>query len=503
MDLNNGLLPKIGNRLPRVYLDLSTSLTLFGDMAGGILRTEREIAHRLLANPKIDAVPIVISSGRIFALERTDALLIVGEPSRRALPAAENHELSARLAPPNMDEAPAADLVQAPPPIPLPRPMLVRAALRMGVRKAIDAMPEAIREDVRLALIHSREAVRKMLRPRHAVPDAALAAPVAPAHLAARDEMLLARGAIHDRAIEIGWPDSSEVLWTCGHYSEIVSLRTIAEARRRFGFSFVAVCYDLIRCEHPEWNPNEMTKIAWDCVTADLLDGADRILCISNYTQSRLLAFATRLGRDAPDTHVVKLGFDALPTVSETALPRQVSGGRFALNVGSVETRKNIGLLIRIWEDISDHPGFDLDLILVGRAAEWDETAVSAVEASPLLGQRIFWFDNCSDEVLGLLYRRADVLLYPSFTEGWGLPVTEALAVGTPVVASNGGAIPEAALGYAKLLPPSDQNAWRHAILELAASPPQRLPPIWPPTWDTTAAAVTTHLIDVAMAKTT
>ena len=148
-----------------------------------------------------------------------------------------------------------------------------------------------------------------------------------------------------------------------------------------------------------------------------------------------------------------------------------------------------------------DYPGFDLDLVLVGCAATWDAAAVREVEASPLLGQRIFWFDECSDDVLGLLYRRADALLYPSFAEGWGLPVSEALALGTPVVASNAGAIPEAASGLATLLDPRDEAAWRNAIRDLAASPPPRLPPVRPATWDAATASVVLHLMEIARVR--
>ena len=184
------------------------------------------------------------------------------------------------------------------------------------------------------------------------------------------------------------------------------------------------------------------------------------------------------------------------------SLPHALAGRQFALSVGSVERRKNLGILVRIWETLSDRNDFDLDLVLVGRAAEWDDAAVREVEASPLLGRRIFWFDECSDDVLGLLYRQADALLYPSFAEGWGLPVSEALAVGTPVIASHAGAIPEAASGFATLLDPASEGAWRSAVLDISASAPPRLPRVHPPTWDAAAAAVVSHVTEIALTRT-
>ena len=486
---NNGTNVAAGQPRPRVFMDLSTSLILSGRQAMGILRTEREIARRLLKEPRIVAIPFVFSSGSICALDRADALRLVGGPSGP-------EGLTARLH--HVGHRPFA-LVAAPMPVhtahPTPRRMPVRARLRKLARHVVDIMPAAIREDVRLVLIHGREAVRKTLRPQR--PDASALIPDADQHT----EIAQVHNAMCGRRIEIGWPEAGDVLWTCGHYGVYVPLRLIAEARWRLGFSCVVICYDLIRNEHPEWNPEKPHRFFYDCVAADLLDGGDRILCISGHTRSRLIAFAAKYGRDAPDARVVTLGCDLLAVAPEAALPKELAGRRFALSVGSVERRKNLGTLVRIWELLSDYPGFDLDLVLVGRAAEWDEAAVCEVEASPLLGRRIFWFDECSDGVLKLLYRQADALLYPSFAEGWGLPVAEALAVGTPVVASNAGAIPEAASGSATLLDPGDMGAWRNAILDLAASTPPRLPPLQPPTWDAAATAVVSHILEVARAR--
>ena len=74
-----------------------------------------------------------------------------------------------------------------------------------------------------------------------------------------------ARVAIYNRSIEIGWPDAGEALWTCGQYGAFVPLRIVAEARQRRGFSCVAICYDLIRNNHPEWNADTPHRALYDC----------------------------------------------------------------------------------------------------------------------------------------------------------------------------------------------------------------------------------------------
>jgi glycosyltransferase involved in cell wall biosynthesis len=157
--------------------------------------------------------------------------------------------------------------------------------------------------------------------------------------------------------------------------------------------------------------------------------------------------------------------------------------------------------MVRIWDGLSDRPGFDLDLVLVGRASDPGETIVREVEASPLLGRRIFWFDECSDDVLGLLCGQADMLLSPNLAEGWGAPVLDALALGTPVVMSNAGTIPADLTRDATILDPDDEGAWQTAILTAATSARPQLPPVVPPTWDAAGAVIVSQLLDIACVR--
>jgi glycosyltransferase involved in cell wall biosynthesis len=384
--------------------------------------------------------------------------------------------------------------------------MPVRAVLRMLARSVLANVPDEMREDLRLALIHSRAVARRALyspKPRSSSATASDPDLVRTNSTAsddaetASDDAEKERAAMFSRAVEIGWPAKGETLWTCGLYNGMVPLRTIAEARKRFGFSCLAICYDLIRNDFPEFNPKNMPVLIWDCIATDLLDATDRILCISEYTKARLLAFANRSGRRDPDARIIQLGCDVPTPADEVALPAELEGRRYALAVGSVEQRKNLGVLTRAWEKLQDHRDFTLDLVLVGRYASWDREAGDALRESPLFGRRIIWFDECPDSMLHTLYRRADALLYPSIVEGFGLPVLEAIAHGTRVIASNAGAIPEAACGCAMLLDPGDESGWRDAIFDLALSPPARAKPMSLPTWGMATVSVVEHLLDM------
>jgi glycosyltransferase involved in cell wall biosynthesis len=85
-------------------------------------------------------------------------------------------------------------------------------------------------------------------------------------------------------------------------------------------------------------------------------------------------------------------------------------------------------------------------------------------------------------------------MVYPSFAEGWGLPVVEALHCGRQVIASNRGSAIEANAGRCRLLDPDDDEAWIEAIAEVAAGARVELIPSDLPCWDETTAAVERHL---------
>ena len=109
---------------------------------------------------------------------------------------------------------------------------------------------------------------------------------------------------------------------------------------------------------------------------------------------------------------------------------------KYILFVGSIQPRKNLTGLIRAWNQI-EREFSDTWLLIVGAKGE-----VFQSEKLPQ-GQRIRFLNYVSDDHLPGLYANAAAFVLPSFDEGFGLPALEAMACGTPVLVSNGGALPE------------------------------------------------------------
>ena len=134
----------------------------------------------------------------------------------------------------------------------------------------------------------------------------------------------------------------------------------------------------------------------------------------------------------------------------------------YVLFVGTLEPRKGLGDLIAVWKSL---PEPRPRLVLCGDAG-W-KTRVRPEEGIEITG-------FVTRERLRDLYRRAMAFVYPSRYEGFGIPPLEALASGTPVIATTTGAIPDYASGAALLFEPGDRDALRAALVRMITEPALR-----------------------------
>jgi glycosyltransferase involved in cell wall biosynthesis len=139
----------------------------------------------------------------------------------------------------------------------------------------------------------------------------------------------------------------------------------------------------------------------------------------------------------------------------------------FALFVGVIEPRKNVGGVIKAFEQLQATHAEDLDLVLVGRNGWFFEGTLRAIADSPV-GRRIHRLQFVSDAELVSLYRSARFLVYPSFYEGYGFPVAEAMACGLPVITSNNSSLKEIGGGSVMLVDPHNIEELAAAMLELS-----------------------------------
>jgi glycosyltransferase involved in cell wall biosynthesis len=140
----------------------------------------------------------------------------------------------------------------------------------------------------------------------------------------------------------------------------------------------------------------------------------------------------------------------------------------FILAVGTVQPRKNYRMLIRAFQPLAAH--FPHRLVIAGGTGWLYDEILAEVDRLGL-ADRVQFLGFVDDGDLPALYRAAALFAQPSLYEGFGLPVLEALACGTPALVANTSSLPEAAGMAAPLLPPDDAAAWTAAIARLLEQP--------------------------------
>lgn len=138
----------------------------------------------------------------------------------------------------------------------------------------------------------------------------------------------------------------------------------------------------------------------------------------------------------------------------------------YILFVSTIEPRKNITSLILAFNKLKQKYKIEHQLILIGQKGWHYEPILAEIENSPYKSQ-IHHLDYLSDELVALFYSRADVFVYPSYYEGFGLPVLEAMTLGAPVVTSNTSSLPEVVGDAALLIEPHDSTSLAEAILQV------------------------------------
>jgi glycosyltransferase involved in cell wall biosynthesis len=228
----------------------------------------------------------------------------------------------------------------------------------------------------------------------------------------------------------------------------------------------VVTVHDLI----PFLRPRSVTDL-FIRKSMNLVKNAERIICISESTKKDLLHF---IDVDPRKVRVIYSGID-----HELFKPRDKLEARrrlglpldrpIILNVGSEEPRKNIPTLIKAFGIlVKDVP--NAVLIRVGSPTN---TIEKLIHGQGLEGKIIYLKPN--DEDLSLLYTASDVFVFPSYYEGLGLPLLEAMASGCPVVAGNRSAIPEAVGDGGILLDPFDVDGFAYWMREVLSNEDLRI----------------------------
>lgn len=238
------------------------------------------------------------------------------------------------------------------------------------------------------------------------------------------------------------------------HHDEIAALF------ERAGVRYVGFIYDLLPVLFPEWwRPDQQSRyrdwFAWTGRHAAL------VLCCSLSTQRDAERFFAQEEIATGPIETVRLG-DELPSGLAAArrAPHAVDPAArpFVLFVSTLEVRKNHRLLFQVWRRLLAAHGAERvpDLVFVGKRGWLVDDFVTELAQSRFLDGKIVWRERVDDAELARLYADCLFTVYPSFYEGWGLPVAESLAFGKSCVASSASSLPEVGRDFVDYHDPHD-----------------------------------------------
>lgn len=221
----------------------------------------------------------------------------------------------------------------------------------------------------------------------------------------------------------------------------------VREAKVASGIRYVPLIHDLIPVLMPEnCDPKQVQEfIGW---FIGVLDHADFYLANSESTRNDLITFAEKLGRPILPERVAVVPLDADFRTAATQTPPKTRrfAEPFVLFVSTLEARKNQLGALDAWSALIAAHGPEKipRLVLVGKRGFKSDLILDRLKGNADLQERVTILPSVEDAELQALYRDCLFTIYPSFYEGWGLPVTESLCYGkVPLIADNS-SLPEA-----------------------------------------------------------
>ena len=233
----------------------------------------------------------------------------------------------------------------------------------------------------------------------------------------------------------------------------------------------LTIVYDLIPLRLPTLFPKHQ---AFREQIRRVCERSSALIAISECTKQDLIEL---MGVEPERIHVVYPGqhLEGEPPQSdqiEAVLDRHRITRPYVLYVGSLGPHKNVTTLLRAYEQARLAKQTSAVLVFAG-GIEWGDETLTALQSSKVT-QDVIVTGFVPDEDLPALYAGAELFVFPSLYEGFGLPVLEAMAHGKAVIVSNGGALPEVVGPAGICVNPHDVDEWAEAMVQVLGQPSHR-----------------------------
>ncbi len=273
---------------------------------------------------------------------------------------------------------------------------------------------------------------------------------------------------------------SGDLYFIPGAFWDAAASPTFLPGLKNRGVRVGAYIYDLIPITHPHYCTSGLTK-GFNIAFAESATSFDFALTISKFVADEVSRFLAMRGLRRFPTIAVPLAHElefGKHSATQRRLPNpaieHLLDRDFVLCVCTIEARKNHIYLFYIWQDMINE-GLDVpDLVFVGRYGWRVTDLIGQIDASDHLDGHLHIMHGLSDADLSTLYDTCLFTVFPSFVEGWGLPVGESLSHGKVCVASSTSSIPEVGGKLATYIDPFNMHSGTEVIRKLIADPRYR-----------------------------
>lgn len=233
---------------------------------------------------------------------------------------------------------------------------------------------------------------------------------------------------------------------------------------KRSGVRIGVMIHDVIPITHPEYCERDLTD-TFHMYVQSVLSIVDLIISISENTHCEVLRLMNNRSMPIPDMVILKNAHATwrrrpIATASASIEIADIIESPYVLYVSTIEIRKNHTTLFKAWKKLIENHGIESvpTLVFVGRPGWRVRDLMDQIIGTQYLGGRIRILHDISDVDLQTLYEGCMFTTFPSFEEGWGLPVGESLIFGKPCAASSASSIPEVGGDFVDYFDPNNLN---------------------------------------------
>ena len=294
---------------------------------------------------------------------------------------------------------------------------------------------------------------------------------------ASRTNLCMKIRALFDRALPCTLR-TGDIFLTIGAFWAVRGMGRQLQRLKNSGVIVGIFVHDIIPISDPEFFEARDVKVFVKAVV-EALNFADFVLTSSSYNKTSLASHLAARNLKPLPVQVVPLAHELSKSVTNgSEISDVVAGiinGEFVLCAGTIEVRKNPIYLFHIWKLMVQSGRVNIPtLVFAGRKGWLVRDFIEQLEACNYLGGRIVILPNVTDVELDLLYRRCLLTMFPSFAEGWGLPVGESLAYGKVTLCAATSGIAEVAGEFADYLDPYNARSGLQQLLRYLDDPETR-----------------------------